>query len=112
MGMLSIEHEGVGRGAQDHVQNASAIKQRLLALMTDLEGSRKSWDGASGLAFVTAKNRLLEQFDGIFSSTGRIGEGLGRTQVHANTADDTSHGDVAGSGSTVAAINTVTTVNV
>jgi uncharacterized protein YukE len=110
--MLSIENAGVGRGGQEHVHNASAIKQRLMALMTDLEGSRNHWDGASGSAFVNAKNRLLEQFDGIFSSTGRIGEGLGQTQVHTNTADDTSHSDVAGSGAAVAGLNSITTINV
>lgn len=112
MGLLSIENAGVGRGGQEQGQNASAIKQRMLALMGDLEGSRSHWDGASGVAFVNAKNRLLEQFDGIFASTGRIAEGLGHTQVHTNTADDTSHGDMSSSGAAVSGLNSITNINV
>lgn len=111
MGFVTVESLGIGKSGQEQETNATSIQQRLMSLLGELEGSRSQWDGASGIAFQNAKNRLLEQFGGLTRSQGQIAGGLGDSQRHVTTGDVTSQGDVDGAGGAIAGINTITNVN-
>lgn len=112
VGFMTVENGAIGHGGQQQGLNAGSIKQRLVQLVGELEASQTHWKGGSGSAFNNAKNILFAKFDEIHSSTGAIATGLGQSQTHVNTADETSMGDVSASSGAVSGINGRINVNV
>ena len=111
MGFMTVEALGIGKSGQEQSTNATAIQQRLQALIGELENSRSSFDGNAGVAFVNAKNQLMEQFGQLMQSQGRIASGLGDSQRYVTTGDTTSESDVSGAHGAIAGINTIVNIN-
>lgn len=111
MALLNVESMGIGKSGQEQSTNASAIQQRLQALIGELEGSRNSFDGNAGVAFINAKNQLMEQFGLLMKSQGRIAGGLGDSQRHVTVGDTTSEGDVSGALGAISGVNTTVQIN-
>jgi len=82
--------DAIGRGGQGLDERAQLIRQHLSSLVQDMEHSRQSWQGQSGSSFETAKAELFTKFNQIFTGLSAIAAGLGKSQVHVTTSDDTS----------------------
>lgn len=111
MAFMTIESLGLGKSGQEQGTNASSIQQRLQSLIGELEGSRSSFDGNAGIAFVNAKNQLMEQFGFLMQSQGRIANGLGDSQRHVTTGDTTSESDVSSAHGAISGVNAVVNIN-
>jgi uncharacterized protein YukE len=112
MSFITVEEGAVGRGGQTLDQRAQQIRQHLSGLVAELEHSRKSWDGASGRSFETAKQQLFTQFDAIFNSLSQIAAGLGRSQTAVDVSDSTSATDVGSAGQELSSLSRPVTINV
>ena len=112
MSFITVEDDAVGRGGQGLDQRAQQIRQHLTSLVSELEHSRKSWDGASGRSFEQAKAALFEQFDAIFASLSQIAAGLGKSQTHVNVSDMDSATGVNTAGQELSSLSRPITVNI
>lgn len=105
--------DAIGRGGQGLDQRAQVIRQQLSSLVQEMEHSRQSWQGQSGSSFNVAKAELFTKFNQIFASLSAISAGLGKSQVHVTTSDDTSASNVtSASGQVSSAFSRPVNVNI
>lgn len=106
MGMMSVEASGVGIGGQKTFVTAADVQQQVKGIVATYEATGGNWSGNSHAAFSRAMSSLVEHGGQLGVNHGRISEGLGMTQKHTNTADDTSQSEMSSVESGASSINT------